>query len=366
MAVILKLTPATENIFKNAILSGDLVAFPTETVFGLGANIFDERALEKIFEAKGRPKSDPLIVHIVSLEGIEKIIDIKSDVKCSFDVLSNKFWPGPLTLVVNASENLSRIVTAGGDYVGLRMPSNIIARNFLKNVGVPLAAPSANRFGHVSPTNAQHVYDDLGDYPGLLILDPPQQEPCDVGFESTVAKIMDNGDIVILRQGAIGSIEIQKALREKKLKNNVTLNSLKNKETNNTHITDSPGQMLTHYSPMIESFVISKVSFDEKDLLKNTFDKQDLKACVVIDFQREFIGLKKFVLRYVDLSPEGNIMEAGRNLFSCLRTAENVKDAKYILMTGLYPHDDELKSALFDRIYRAASGKCAQISFLSE
>lgn len=358
MAIILKCNEENLETCKNAILNGDLVSFPTETVFGLGANIFNEKALEKIFDAKGRPKSDPLIVHIVNLNNLDQITQMNGMQRACFDILSKKFWPGPLTLVVKASSKVSTLVTAGGTSIGLRMPSNKVAKDFLKIVDVPIAAPSANRFGHVSPTTAQHVYDDLGHYPGILILD--SGESCSVGFESTVAKILDDGDIHILRQGAISSLEI---------KNEMIINGIKNqvKVKNNEHKTadleialDSPGQLLTHYSPIIESFILSKnISVENK--IQN-FDKNLLNISVIIDFEGQYFEFKHELLSYFDLSRNGNIFEAGRNLFSYLREAENIKGAQYILMSDLYPHDNEMKKALFDRVYRAASGKIVSLS----
>lgn len=357
MAFILKFNDANIEICKNAILNGDLVSFPTETVFGLGANIFNEKALEKIFEAKGRPKSDPLIVHVVTLDVLDQITEMNSITKKYFRILSEKFWPGPLTLVVTASPTVSKLVTAGGASIGLRMPANSVAQKLLKATGVPIAAPSANRFGHISPTTAQHVYDDLSDYPGLLILD--FCEPCSVGFESTVAKILDNGDIHILRQGAISSLEIQDEFRINGIKNQIEVKKNHRKEENLETTLDSPGQLLTHYSPIIESFILSKNISTEDKIQK--FDEKMRKFSVLIDFEGKYVNFKNEMLCYFDLSSKGSIFEAGRNLFSYLREAENIKNAKYILMTDLYPHDNETKKALFDRIYRAASGKIVSL-----
>ena len=176
------------------IKNGELVVFPTETVYGLGANAFDPVAVAKIFEAKGRPQDNPLIVHI---SRVEEVKGIARDVPELFYTLAERFMPGALTVVLPKSDLIPGIVTAGGDTVAVRMPDHPVARELISR-SFPLAAPSANRSKHVSPTTARHVYDDLcGRVP--LILDGGE---CGVGIESTVLDLT-SGSPVILRPGAV-------------------------------------------------------------------------------------------------------------------------------------------------------------------
>ena len=176
------------------IKNGELVVFPTETVYGLGANAFDPVAVAKIFEAKGRPQDNPLIVHI---SRVEEVKGIARDVPEVFYTLAERFMPGALTVVLPKSDLIPGIVTAGGDTVAVRMPDHPVARELISR-SFPLAAPSANRSKHVSPTTARHVYDDLdGRVP--LILDGGE---CGVGIESTVLDLT-SGSPVILRPGAV-------------------------------------------------------------------------------------------------------------------------------------------------------------------
>ncbi len=362
MARILKYSEESIGYCVEALLCGRLVAFPTETVYGLGANALDESALEKIFQAKGRPKSDPLIVHISSLFQAESLTEMTSFQRQCFDILGKKLWPGPLTLIVKASKIVPKLIMAGGNSIAIRIPLGTVAQNLLRKVNIPIAAPSANRFGHVSPTNAQHVFDDLGNYPNLLILD--HSETCNIGIESTVVKISENNGISILRPGAVSSIQIKKILEEKGvftevnlLKKEVTVNDA---EKEGAAEIDSPGQLLTHYAPTIEAFIIQNNPLN--DSISQILLREHLIESVVIDFKSKNKNLEKLVLNYFDLSLSGNIQEASRNLFSYLRKAETIEKSKYILLPNLFSENNEEMNAIFDRIYRAASGKFAQIN----
>ena len=194
--MITKIVKASDGINEGAqiINEGGLVVFPTETVYGLGANAFDQNAVAKIFKAKGRPGDNPLIVHISSLEQVK---DIAVDIPDKFYELAERFMPGPLTIILKKSDKIPYVVTAGGDTVGIRMPKNEWARALIAN-SKPLAAPSANRSKHISPTTAQHVYEDLQGQVELILDDGP----CGVGIESTVLDLTCETP-TILRPGAI-------------------------------------------------------------------------------------------------------------------------------------------------------------------
>lgn len=177
------------------IASGEVVAFPTETVYGLGADAFNESAVKKIFAAKGRPSDNPLIVHIADVSGLDGLVE---DVSDGAKAVMEKFMPGPITVIMKKSANVPLSVTAGLETVGIRMPSHMVARAFIKRCGTPIAAPSANRSTHISPTSAEHVFEDMdGRIP--LIIDGGE---CEVGIESTILD-MSTGVPTILRPGAI-------------------------------------------------------------------------------------------------------------------------------------------------------------------
>ncbi len=212
------------------IREGKLVAFPTETVYGLGANALDSRAVEKIFRVKGRPSSSPLIVHVESREAALRLV---TDWPAAADKLAREFWPGPLTLVLPKRACIPGVVTAGLPTVGLRVPANEFALALLVEANVPIAAPSANRFTELSPTTAEHVRKSLGDSVDFILDGGPTQ----VGIESTVLSLVA-GKPMLLRPGmisveqieaVIGKIEIAAALPE------------------GAH--PSPGMHPKHYSP---------------------------------------------------------------------------------------------------------------------
>ncbi|MCQ2603101.1 MAG: threonylcarbamoyl-AMP synthase, partial [Clostridia bacterium] len=191
-----KIVKAKDGIDEGAALikSGELVVFPTETVYGLGANAFDEEAVKKIFIAKGRPQDNPLIVHISSLEQVK---DIAVDIPDGFFEIAKLYMPGPISAILKKSDKIPSIVTAGGDTVAVRMPENKYTRELISK-SFPLAAPSANKSKHISPTTAQHVYDDLNGEVALILDDGD----CRVGIESTVFDLTAEKP-TILRPGAI-------------------------------------------------------------------------------------------------------------------------------------------------------------------
>jgi len=227
MAQILK--ASEENLRKAAevIRKGGLVAFPTETVYGLGGDAFNPDAVARIFEVKERPTFDPIIVHIADFEDIKKLCrDIDEKAK----ILAEKFWPGPLTMVLKKSEKVPDIVTAGLDTIAVRMPSHPVARKLIEFSRTPIAAPSANLFGKLSPTTAEHVKEQLGDRIDIII----DSGKCPVGVESTVIDL--TGEPTILRPGGTPVEEIEKLIG----KVNILTRSDKPR---------SPGQLSKHYSP---------------------------------------------------------------------------------------------------------------------
>jgi L-threonylcarbamoyladenylate synthase len=185
------------------LLRGGLVAFPTETVYGLGANAFDARAVARVFEVKARPAFDPLIVHLADAAALARVAEPDDP---RIRVLAERFWPGPLTLILPRREELPEIVSAGLDTVGVRVPAHPVAHALLVAAGTPVAAPSANPFGYVSPTTAAHVAERLGADVDLVL----DGGPCRVGVESTILSLV--GTPLILRPGGVPKEELEAAL----------------------------------------------------------------------------------------------------------------------------------------------------------
>ena len=205
--------------------AGRLVAFPTETVYGLGANALDAAAVGRIFEVKGRPRTSPLIVHVGSIEAARKL---SAHWPKEAEKLARRFWPGPLTIVVPKSSAVPDVVTAGLSSVGLRMPAHPLAVALLEAAGIPLAAPSANRFTQLSPTTAEHVRQSLGDAVDMIL----DGGPCNVGIESAVVSLAGPRPR-ILRPGLISQTEIEETIGPVETGPGV----------------ESPGQHPRHYSP---------------------------------------------------------------------------------------------------------------------
>lgn len=187
-----------------AVLSGEPVAFPTETVYGLGANALDAEAVARVFAAKERPRFDPLIVHLAHAADVAHHAEAADAGDPRVEALAAAFWPGPLTIVLRKQASIPGIVTAGLETVGLRVPDHPVARALIEAVGAPIAAPSANRFGRVSPTRAEHVVAQLGGRIGLVL----DGGPCRVGVESTVVLLAD-GEAMLLRPGGIPTEAIE-------------------------------------------------------------------------------------------------------------------------------------------------------------
>ncbi|MFH0733069.1 MAG: L-threonylcarbamoyladenylate synthase [bacterium] len=302
------------------IKNGGLVAFPTETVYGLGANGFNPTAVAKIFEAKSRPKFNPLILHICDVLQIEQIssIDLKS-----IENLVTAFFPGPLTLVVPKKNIVPDIVTAGNLTVAVRMPNHKIALDLIKSAGVPIAAPSANKFGKLSPTTANHVAKQLKDKVDI-ILDGGQ---CSVGVESTIIEISGN-DYYLLRHGGLSTEDIEKVLGKKLLKKENSKNPI------------APGQLLFHYAPNIP------IKFLDKTAIEENKDKK--------------IGALLFSEKYLDynfavkksLTATNSYIEAASNLFYMLHELEYLEID--IILAEPIP-EIGLGKAIMDRLKKAVN-----------
>ena len=339
---------------------GGIVAFPTETVYGLGASVFSSKALLNVFAFKGRPFSDPLIVHLHSAHQASAVALLEGLVAEVFQVLSKVFWPGPLTLILPARSDLDPLVNARSGTVAVRVPSHPLAQRLLAEADVPVAAPSANRFGHVSPTTARHVWDDLSGHE-VAILDGGAAS---VGVESTVLRVLDS-EIALMRPGPISETEIRRVL--KPFGDRIRFVTLKRQVKEQADsIEISPGQLLTHYAPEVPCAVLKdgRLSFDDlENRLKTSFEIQ-ASATSMIDFGGSFLNHQNVFCHYLDLSPSSQATEALFNAFSFLRECERKPGCKLILLPNLGTHalseqiqDAEKLKALEDRFLRASSGK---------
>lgn len=330
---ILELEPRGDNSDAYAeaarvIGAGGLVAFPTETVYGLGANVFDEHAVRRIFAAKGRPPDDPLIVHVRPRWDLTRIAD---DVPPLAERLMKELWPGPLTVVMPRAASLPAIVTSGLPDVAIRAPHHWVAEALLDACGTPLAAPSANRFSYVSATTAQHVVDDLGDSVDLVL----DGGPSSAGIESTVVKLEGN-DLVVLRHGALSVDEIVSAVPEIADVRAAALDA---------DAAASPGRMLKHYSPATPTMALGAGDDPSRYELPD-------RVCVL-----------SYTGRFADDLPAGWSLEVlgdrseldqvARDLYAKLRSCDRSgHDLLVVELTG----SAGIGAALDDRIRRAASG----------
>ncbi|MBU2219141.1 threonylcarbamoyl-AMP synthase [Patescibacteria group bacterium] len=313
----IKATRESIQLASSIIQKGGLVAFPTETVYGLGADALNPRAAAKIFEVKRRPTFDPLIVHIAEIEWLEKIT--RNIDKRVFKLIE-KFWPGPLTLVLFKSPIVPDIVTAELDTVAIRMPSHPAALELIKLSQTPIAAPSANLFGHLSPTTAEHVEKQLGEKTDLIL----DAGKCPVGVESTVLSLVGEKP-VLLRHGGLPLEEIEKVIGK------VARKSKRKK-------IQSPGQLARHYSPKTPLKIIK--SSDQIPHNENIGILLFQKPAVKINAQAVEI-----------LSENGDLREAAANLFSALHRLD--ESGVKIIYAEPVP-EFGLGQAIMDRLRRAS------------
>ena len=317
------------------IREGGLVAFPTETVYGLGANGLNGGAVAGIFEAKGRPADNPLILHVSKKSEVRQLWDV---LPASANILMDTFWPGPLTLIARRSSVVPDEVTAGLDTVAVRMPANDTARALIRKAGVPIAAPSANLSGRPSPTTAQHVYDDMnGRIP--LILDGG---PCKYGVESTVLSLV--GKPTILRPGAI-TLEMLSALLGDVRVADAVLSPLGENET-----AASPGMKYKHYAPDAEVVVVTGSPRKAAERINELYVVAEMEGkrpeIVATEETKGFYGGKKYVI----LGSRKEPTTLCSNLFSYLRTLDRYSDL--ILAEGISTKDAGL--AYMNRLLRSA------------
>lgn len=306
---------------KRLLENGELVAIPTETVYGLAANGLNQEACIKIFEVKRRPFFDPLILHIGNLNQLTPLV---KKIPHEYIPLMDLFWPGPITFIFEKSDIVPDIVCSGGNTVAIRMPSHPLTKQLLEELEFPLAAPSANPFKYVSPTTPSHVFDQLG---GKIpyILDGGDAE---VGLESTIVK--SEGDVLtVLRVGGV-SVEALKEFNQ-----DIQL-SIKPQDN-----PIAPGQLEHHYSPNCELQIINNI-----DALDDSFDALLTVIPSITSISEDL------EIQIITLSLTGDINKAAQNLFKELRNLDNKGLKKVAVLLG---PEEGLGRAINDRLLRAAN-----------
>jgi L-threonylcarbamoyladenylate synthase len=316
MTNIFTYTSETLHRAADIIRQGGLVAFPTETVYGLGANVYNAKAVANIFAAKGRPTFNPLISHIAELDTLSELAETDERVLA----LAKHFWPGPLTFVLNRKEmNPSMdLVCAGLKTMTVRMPNHPIALELIRASGVPIAAPSANKSQSISPTTARHVFESLGTKVDMIL----DGGSCKVGVESTIIDLT-TPQAVLLRAGGLAKEDIEAFLGEKVLISH-----------GNPDLPSSPGQMLKHYAPRLPM----RINICPEDKQSNEF----------------YIGFGK-MNGNLNLSPKADLVEAAANLFAYMHLAEEQTEFPAIAMAPI--PENGLGLAINDRIRRASYRK---------
>lgn len=315
---------------------GKLVCFPTETVYGLGANSLDEGAVKRIFEAKGRPQDNPLIVHISNMQMLSQVSAAKDQERELLDKLSKQFWPGPLTLVTRKKPIIPSIVSCGLETVGIRMPASKISLALIGEANLPIAAPSANVSGKPSPTRAAHVIEDLMGKVDIII----DGGDCQVGLESSVLDIT-TWPPCILRPGAISQEELS----------HIVMDIASLERTGEIKEAKSPGLKYRHYSPKAK---ISLYKGDEKKVRKR----------ILADFSKSLEeGYKPYILAFdetiafypndyvLSLGPRDNSLEQASKLYAVLREFDHLGADLVLAELG---EEKGLGKAIMDRLYRAS------------
>ncbi len=310
----------TDITYARALLSrSELVAIPTETVYGLAGNAYDAAAVAKIFKVKNRPSFDPLIVHT---SHIDRAGDFAIDIPSVANELAANFWPGPLTMIFRKKDIIPSLATSGLDTVAVRVPDHPLTLELLKSIDFPLAAPSANPFGYVSPTSAEHVEEQLGDKIGYIL----DGGPCQVGIESTIVTF-EEGKAVILRLGGCKIEDIERITGKVVIKPHSTANPV------------APGMLDSHYSPATPLIIgdigalLREYGYEKTGILsfKNTYGG--------IDKERQYV-----------LSEKGDTDEAATRLFSGLRYLDSLNLQRIL---SEYVPEEGLGRAINDRLRRA-------------
>lgn len=316
---MIKISTAVQDA-KQILEREDVVAIPTETVYGLAGNIYSQTAIKKIFETKNRPSFNPLIVHI---DSIDKLDNLVAEIPTKAAMLAEAFWPGSLTLVLKKKNTIPDSITAGKNTVAVRIPNHPLTLALLKSLDFPLAAPSANPFGSISPTTASHVADYFPDTIEMVL----DGGPCANGIESTIIGFEEE-EAVLYRLGAISKEEIETVIGPLKIVNK------------NDKAPEAPGMLSRHYAPKTKTILSPNIS-----------------ASV-----NKYLGSKIGIISFTDatpydtvsaieiLSPKADLKEATTNLYAAMHRLDKLD--LDIIIAQYFP-DNELGSSINDRLLRA-------------
>lgn len=313
------------------VTNGGLVSFPTETVYGLGADATNAAAVKKIFEVKGRPQDNPLIVHLADRKQIENYAVVSNDIE---RLIIKKCMPGPISLILHKRENISDVVTCGLSTVAIRIPINKTARKFIRATKLPICAPSANTSKRPSPTRAKDVLADMnGKIPAII-----DGGSCKIGVESTVCKV-ENNMVYILRPGKFSARALTKILK---------VPVVDKLNTAEAKVAESPGTKYTHYCPKCEMILIKNDVVKNINTLYDNFLSQGKKPIILCskDTAKHLEGKEKVIL--------GKTSEdACKNIFKTLRNVEN----DYDIILAEFIAKGDMQDALFNRMIKSASGR---------
>lgn len=320
------MTIISENISQAIELlnNEDVIAIPTETVYGLAGNIFSEKSIQKIFQIKQRPFFNPLIVHVASIKQVE---EITSDFPEKARMLAQAFWPGSLTLLLTKNKLVSDLITAGKDTVAVRIPNHPVALDLLKGLSFPLAAPSANPFGSISPTNSKHVEAYFKDLIPMVL----EGGECENGIESTIIGF-ENNEAVLYRLGSISIEEIEKVIGKVRVKNKQEI------------APDAPGMLSKHYAPKTKMYLV--------DDLEKFIGEHANKKIGVIRFcsDLDIPGYEHLEI----LSEKEDLKEAASKLYAALHKMDSLN--LDIIVSEVFP-DAGLGKSINDRLERATKNK---------
>lgn len=330
------------------IREGGLVAFPTETVYGLGGNALDKKAAAKIYKAKGRPSDNPLIVHISYMDQAEMLTTEISD---KARKLMDEFWPGPLTIVLNKSKEVPKETTGGLDTIALRMPNHPVALMLIDAAGVPIAAPSANISGRPSTTSARHVVDDLTGKINMIL----DGGPADLGIESTIIDM--TGDVpVILRPGFVTKEMIEEAIGP--VKEDKTVNAKSPEEIEGENKPKAPGMKYRHYAPKAEFTIYEGKKRKVASVINKKVEeaiKNGKKPAVICTRENEALYKADCVITIGTKQEQGSI---AFNLYNVLRELDDM-DVDCIFGETYY--GDDFGQAIMNRMIKAAGYHLEQV-----
>ena len=307
---------------------GGVVAFPTETVYGLGADASNEQAIKKVFSVKNRPCNHPLIVHLAHGDDIERW---STNIPEAAYLLSKYFWPGPLTLILEKHPDVSPLITGNQDTIGLRVPQHPLTLELIRQLGpqAGIVGPSANLYGHVSPTTAEHVKSELGSKISAIL----DGGPCMVGIESTIVALLGKKSPVILRQGDISSNDIAQVLGYK-VDANLTNSAIR-----------SPGNQKQHYAPRTPLHII-----DSHSLLETAMRlQQQGKRCAILSFNAAPSSLSSAVAWHQTVCEPKSY---ARNLYANLRMLDQLQ--LDVILIERPPWNQPAWQAIYDRLQRAS------------